>query len=768
MNRKLALIIGNSKYEDTRLARLVMPDVDVEAMKEVLQDPQIGGFDDVTALVNEPGDSIRRSIARFFAEKKRSDLLLLYFSGHGVRDDRGDLYLAVKDTELNLLSGTAIPASYITGETDRSRSQRQVLILDCCHSGAFARGAKGTPGARVGTATAFKGAGYGRVVLTATDSTQYAWEGDEVTGEGENSVFTYYLIQGLKTGEADADGDGRITLDELYDYVYERVKSETPRQTPGKWTYRQQGELVIARNPQPVIKPAELPSELQQTIEDSRPWVREGALHELTRLLNGGDKRLALAARKALERLRDDDSRRVSAAAAESLAAAAPEAKEDVIELKSEKEAEAEAKAKAEAEAAKAQEEPKKIVVDKVFATSTFSDAIIIASAVLLGMLSSLSINISDSLRIDLTPLQVLFVFLVAYRYGKELGAVSGSLIFLPNLCLYYIGGPHPANIFFARSHLSPIMYVKGFSIIAYVIYGFIGYFIAVLKKKLKLLEIKLPFIDSTNKFTSTNIYFVLIPAYVFCFLFRFGPLTIEFYTIVSLILLGVSFYYGFKKATILILCCIPFIITNIYLGQMKIGGFYSGANLFWILMTLVIAGYLNMAPLNEREHYSKFLFITILFIGFIISFKISISRHFSLTGYPFSLSLVLLSGFIFGPKRGFWLGLLWGFSSIIYYRLSPTLSFFGHDWFFVQAAPIIGYLGGSVLLNKNSVLHRGITLFTIFYSCLIVVLAMNGASKIEYYLPPIISLVQSLICLSIFYPILKRFQKNNTYSSQS
>jgi uncharacterized caspase-like protein len=48
-----------------------------------------------------------------------------------------------------LLTGTAVPASFLTEEMDASRSRRQVLILDCCHSGAFARGAKGTVGGSV-------------------------------------------------------------------------------------------------------------------------------------------------------------------------------------------------------------------------------------------------------------------------------------------------------------------------------------------------------------------------------------------------------------------------------------------------------------------------------------------------------------------------------------------------------------------------------------------------------------------------------------------
>ncbi len=314
-DRLLALIIANNEYDDPKLARLVTPSRDAEALAEVLRDPVIGGFE-VTTLVNETEQVVRREIARLYQQKKRGDLLLLYFSGHGVRDDRGDLYLAVRNSEPWLLSATAIPAAFITAAMDHSRSRRQVLILDCCHSGAFARGTKGgTPGTSVGTATAFEGNGYGRVVLTATDSTEYAWEGDQVIGEAGNSVFTHYLIQGLRTGEADADADGRITLDELYDYVYERVVNETPNQTPGKWTYKQQGEIVIARNPHPIVQPAELPPKLQQAVESPFAGVRTGAVSELERLLCGSDQGLALAAHEALVRLAEDDSRQVSAAA---------------------------------------------------------------------------------------------------------------------------------------------------------------------------------------------------------------------------------------------------------------------------------------------------------------------------------------------------------------------------------------------------------------------------------------------------------------------
>jgi len=250
MAMRLGLVIGNSAYRDSTLARLKTPDVDVGDLADVLLDPEVGAFDDVKVLINASSATVRRAISDFFNRKEREDLLLLYFSGHGVLDEHGRLFLAVKDTERQLLRATAIPASYITDEMNNSRSQRQVLVLDCCHSGAFGRGAKGAPGASVGTAAAFEGTGFGRVVLTATDATQYAWEGDQTTGEAANSVFTHHLIRGMQTGEADANHDGRITIDEIYDYIYARVVQETPKQTPGKWSFKEQGEIVLARVPE--------------------------------------------------------------------------------------------------------------------------------------------------------------------------------------------------------------------------------------------------------------------------------------------------------------------------------------------------------------------------------------------------------------------------------------------------------------------------------------------------------------------------------------
>jgi uncharacterized caspase-like protein len=306
MGRKLALIIGNSRYDDTGLARLPTADVDVREFAGVLRSPDIGQFDEIAELPDMGLAVVRRSIAQFFSEARKDDLLVFYFSGHGVKDENGQLYLAVRDTELKLLSGTSIEAAFITAQMDRSHSKRQVLIFDCCHSGAFSQGTKASAAQVVGTGPTFEGTGYGHIVLTATDSTQYAWEGDRIIGNSDKSVFTHYILQGLKTGEADRNGDGVITVDELYDYVYEQVVRETPKQTPGKWSYKQQGDIVVAKNPNPHLRPTTLPLELLQAMVESAATnpCRSGPLScgPASEPASGAAGRRAQSARTALHR----------------------------------------------------------------------------------------------------------------------------------------------------------------------------------------------------------------------------------------------------------------------------------------------------------------------------------------------------------------------------------------------------------------------------------------------------------------------------------
>ena len=319
MSGRFALIIGNSEYTDPGLAQLTAPGKDAKDFARALSDIEICAFDEVSTVLNEPSSSVIEIIDEFFDQKKPDDLLVLYFSGHGVRDEFGSLYLAFKNTVRSRLRSTAIKSDYIREVMDQSRSKRQVLILDCCNSGAFPQGVKAEVGGPMGMVSALQG--FGRFVLTASDATQFAWEGNQIIGETDNSLFTHFLVKGLK-GEADSDGDGKITVDELYDYAYDQISRVTPKQTPTKSSSKQEGEIVLRQNMRiEDIKPVPLPAELIDEAEDTRPYVREVAVQKLEKILKGKNIAMARSAREVLEKIAADENstRRVAQAAIQAL-----------------------------------------------------------------------------------------------------------------------------------------------------------------------------------------------------------------------------------------------------------------------------------------------------------------------------------------------------------------------------------------------------------------------------------------------------------------
>ena len=85
---KLALLIGASKYE-AGLPSLPAAQEDIKALQGVLQGSELSDFDDVALLVDPNRQVMEESIDALFSGREKSDLVLLYFSGHGVKDESG-------------------------------------------------------------------------------------------------------------------------------------------------------------------------------------------------------------------------------------------------------------------------------------------------------------------------------------------------------------------------------------------------------------------------------------------------------------------------------------------------------------------------------------------------------------------------------------------------------------------------------------------------------------------------------------------------------
>jgi uncharacterized caspase-like protein len=208
-----ALIVATARYSDPKLQQLRAPRADAERLARVLRDPAKGNFD-VEIATDESHATLTRRIASFFRDRRPSDLLLLHFSCHGVKDDRGELYLAASDTEVDLLSATGVSAAWLNDQISRTRSRRTVVLLDCCFSGSFPFGMRARAGRAVHAPEHFEGRG--RAIITASSAMEYAYEGDHLEGEGQPSVFTEAVVEGLETGKADLDHDQLVSVGDVY------------------------------------------------------------------------------------------------------------------------------------------------------------------------------------------------------------------------------------------------------------------------------------------------------------------------------------------------------------------------------------------------------------------------------------------------------------------------------------------------------------------------------------------------------------------------
>ncbi|ALF54530.1 Clp protease [Nostoc piscinale CENA21] len=245
---KFALLIGVSEYQPG-LNALPGAVQDIKAMQRVLQHSEMGDFADadMTVLENPPRHVMERAIENLFSNRQKDDLVLFYFSGHGIKDDSGKLYLSTSETSKyqsgELIQTTATAASLIHGMMERSRSRRQVIILDCCFSGAFAEGMKAKDDNTVDIKNQL--GGEGRAVLTSSTATQYSFE-----QEGEDlSVYTRYIVEGIEKGAADTDNDGMISVDELHEYARKKVQEAAPAMKPEIYAVREGFKIKIAKAP---------------------------------------------------------------------------------------------------------------------------------------------------------------------------------------------------------------------------------------------------------------------------------------------------------------------------------------------------------------------------------------------------------------------------------------------------------------------------------------------------------------------------------------
>ncbi|MEC7947340.1 MAG: caspase family protein, partial [Myxococcota bacterium] len=230
-----ALVVG-ANDGGGGLERLRYAEADAGRIVDVLT--ELGGFDAdaVTVLASPDRDQLDAALRRHadLARSSSQDLFFFYYSGHA--DARG-----------LRLGEELVPYRDLKQQIRDLRSEVRLGVLDACRSGEITR----IKGFQVAAPFAAEDqlAAAGEAWLTATAADEQAQESDALRG----SFFTHYLVSGMR-GAADAQGgqagDGRVSLDEAYDYAFDRTVARTGRtdggtQHPG-YDFRLQGQGDLA------------------------------------------------------------------------------------------------------------------------------------------------------------------------------------------------------------------------------------------------------------------------------------------------------------------------------------------------------------------------------------------------------------------------------------------------------------------------------------------------------------------------------------------
>ncbi|HEY9756595.1 MAG TPA: tetratricopeptide repeat protein [Oculatellaceae cyanobacterium] len=201
---KWALVIGISKYQDSSINLHCSANDARDFANFLIKDANFAP-DHVRVLTDDK--ATKRGIEEAFGDKwlprvaGPDDLVVFYFSGHGSpaqADAAGINYLVAYDTDKNSLFSTGISLQAFT-KTLKSRvqSDRILLVMDACHSGAATEAESGAKGLfRVNNFSVDEIVqGSGQFVICSSQPNQSSWESKKYP----NGVFTHYLIEGLKS-----------------------------------------------------------------------------------------------------------------------------------------------------------------------------------------------------------------------------------------------------------------------------------------------------------------------------------------------------------------------------------------------------------------------------------------------------------------------------------------------------------------------------------------------------------------------------------------
>ena len=225
--------VGVSDYASPDLQSLKYAAKDAQQFADIVKHSTGDLYREVKPLVivnkSATKQNVEQSLAQLARDARPDDVVMLFFSGHGVREGE-DTYFMTTDGIAADPAPTGVDFGYIKKRLNAmvQKGCKVVLFMDACHSGAM----QTKSGIRDLSMTL-----PGMIGFYSSTRLEESAESDKLG----NGAFTRALLDGI-SGKA-ANGKGEVTTTALRNYIEEEVRKTNNKQTP--LTQNELGEVVL-------------------------------------------------------------------------------------------------------------------------------------------------------------------------------------------------------------------------------------------------------------------------------------------------------------------------------------------------------------------------------------------------------------------------------------------------------------------------------------------------------------------------------------------
>ncbi|MCK9450422.1 MAG: caspase family protein [Bacteroidales bacterium] len=211
-------------------------------------------YDGFTKILITDSEATRENIKAVknrLLETSVNDEVILFAAGHGLLDDNYNYFFGTSDIDFYNPANKGLAYEDLEDLLDGIPARKKLLLIDACHSGeidedeladlentqgqnpavstrGFRKISKTKADKKIGLEKSIDlmskffndlRKGTGAMIISSASGAEFAFE----SAAWQNGVFTYSLLEGIKSGNADANKDNTFSVSELRDYVSKRV-----------------------------------------------------------------------------------------------------------------------------------------------------------------------------------------------------------------------------------------------------------------------------------------------------------------------------------------------------------------------------------------------------------------------------------------------------------------------------------------------------------------------------------------------------------------